>query len=98
MDMWIVAVIILTFLLIGGGCGLFYLKKTGKMKSVGKNINKTISVENIGVYEVNGTANEFHIAVNGDEMGFMVEKGIITAFKTKTSPNYKSYQDEGRRA
>ena len=97
MGVWTVVIIILAILLLGSGGAFLFSKKAGKKKFDSESVNKTIRKENLGVYEVNGTANEFHIVVNSGEIGFLVEKGVITAYRTKTSPNYKKYQIEGRR-
>jgi hypothetical protein len=87
MDFWIIAVIMLVFLTAGGVA--FFLARTGKTK-ISNTVNLNI-VSDMGVCRVVGDKEAFEMYFDNESIGFLVENGVITQFKSKTHPGYVKY-------
>jgi len=103
MDIWILAVIFIAALLLGGAIVFIIIKYTTKTKNdnetdrhVSANTKNRPDIDQqddteLGPCNITGIEDEFYILFSDRSIGFLVKNGIITEHKMKGNAGYKKY-------
>jgi uncharacterized membrane protein YqiK len=87
-DLWVVAVVVIVSILLGGALVFFLVKRINNIADE----TIYIPIEKLGICQIRGNREkEYSIIFNGGTIEFLVENGIITGYKPEKAKDYIKY-------